>query len=91
MLTRQEANGYLDDKGNLTPEAKARIGKALVGRLYDSPAEFRGTTPEMRGKLERIAPQILRVEGRPEWSLTDPLREAVGLADEARCAQADRG
>lgn len=84
VLTTQEKGGYLDDRGNLTPEAKARIGKALVGRLYDSPAEFRETTPEMRGKLERIAPQILRVEGRPGWAITDTLRDAVALADEAR-------
>ncbi|HLG99817.1 MAG TPA: histidine phosphatase family protein [Bryobacteraceae bacterium] len=89
IVTEQEKGGYLDDKDNLTPEAKARIGKALVGRLYDSPAEYRATTPEMRAKLERIAPQILRVEGRPEWELTDRLREAVGLAQEARAHKLD--
>ena len=84
VLTEQEKGGYLDDRGGLTPEAKARIGKALVGRLYENPADFRATTPEMRAKLERIAPQILRVEGREDWALTDKLREAVALAEDAR-------
>ena len=38
----------------------------------------------MRGKLERIAPQVLRVEDRPEWALTDQLRDALALAEDAR-------
>lgn len=84
VLTEQEKGGYLDEKGNLTGDAKNRIAKALVGRLYDSPADYRATTPEMRSKLERIAPQMLRVEGREDWSLGEPLREAVALAEDAR-------
>ena len=84
VLTEQEKGAYLDDRGFLTPEAKSRIGKALVGRLFESPAEFRETTPSMRAKLERIAPQILRVEGRPEWDLTDRVREAIALSEDAR-------
>jgi len=84
VLTEQEKGGYLDDRGNLTPEAKSRIGKALVGRLFDTPAEFRETTPAVRAKLERIAPQLLRVESRPEWSLTDKTRQAIALSEDAR-------
>lgn len=84
VLTDQEKGGYLDDKGNLTPDAKARIGRALVGRMFETPAEFRETTPSMRGKLERIAPQLLRVEGRPDWSLTDTTRQAIALVEDAR-------
>jgi hypothetical protein len=84
VLTEQEKGGYLDDRGNLTPEAKSRIGKALVGRLFDTPAEFRETTPAVRAKLERIAPNLLRVEGRPDWSLTDATRQAIALSEDAR-------
>jgi hypothetical protein len=84
VLTEQEKGGYLDDRGNLTTEAKSRIGKALVGRLFDNPAEFRETTPAVRAKLERIAPQLLRVEGRPDWSLTDATRQAIALSEDAR-------
>lgn len=84
MLTAQEAGGYLDDRGFITPEGKSRIAKALVGRLFESPAEFRETAPEMRGKLERIAPQVLRVEGRNGWSLTPIVREAVSVLQDAK-------
>lgn len=84
VITDQEKGGYLDDRGQLTPEAKARIAKALVGRLFDSPAEYREMTPELRGKLERVAPQVLRVEGRPDWSLTEPLRQGLALLGDAK-------
>ena len=84
MLTPQEANGLVDERGQLTPEAKDRIAKMLVGRLYDSPAEIQATPPELRNKLERVAPQVLRVEGRPDWSLTGPTREAVSILADAR-------
>ncbi len=84
VLTPQEANGLVDERGQLTPEAKDRIAKMLVGRLYDSPAEIQATPPELRNKLERVAPQVLRVEGRPEWSLTGPTREAVSILADAR-------
>jgi hypothetical protein len=84
LITPQEKGGYIDDRGHLTPEAKSRIAKSLVGRLFNTPAEFRETKPEMRNKLERIAPQVLRVEGRPDWSLTDKVREAVSMIEDAR-------
>lgn len=84
VLTEQERGGYVNDKDELTPEIKARIAKALVGRLFETPAQFRETQPSMRNKLERIAPQVLRVEGRPEWSLTDKTREALALMEDAR-------
>lgn len=84
VLTEQERGGYVNDKDELTPEIKARIAKALVGRLFETPAQFRETQPAMRAKLERIAPQVLRLEGRPEWSLTDKTREALALMEDAR-------
>ena len=84
VLTAQEKGGYLDDRGFLTPEIKARVAKALVGRLFDNPAEYRAVTPSMRGKLERVAPQVLRTETRPEWAITDKLREALALTENAR-------
>jgi len=64
VLTQQEAHGYVDERGYLTPEAKDRIGKMIVGRWFESPAEFSATPPERRNKLERIASHVLRVKGR---------------------------
>lgn len=84
VITEQEKNGYLDEKEQLTPEIKDRIAKALVGRLYRSAKELSRTTPEMRGKLERIAPQLLRVEGRKGWGITDQVKEAISYLEELR-------
>jgi hypothetical protein len=84
VITQQEANGYVDDRGHLTPEAKDRIAKALVGRLFESPAEFSQTPPDLRNKLERIAPQVLRVEGREGWAITGPVREGLAAIGDAR-------
>ncbi len=88
VITQQESNGMVDDRGHLTPEVKSRIAKALVGRLFNSPAEFRQAPPALRGKLERIAPQVLRVEGRKGWELTRLVREAIGIAEEMRVRKA---
>lgn len=84
VLTRQEANGYVDDRDMLTPAAKDRIAKGLVGRLFDQSAHFAQTAPELRNKLERVAPQVIRVEDQPEWNITQPLRDALGLVADAR-------
>lgn len=84
VLTRQEANGYVDDRDMLTPAAKDRIAKGLVGRLFDKSAHFAETRPELRNKLERVAPQVIRVEDQPEWNITQPLRDALGLVADAR-------
>ncbi len=88
VITQQESNGMVDDRGHLTPEVKSRIAKALVGRLFNSPAEFRQAPVSLRGKLERIAPQVLRVEGRKGWELTRLVREAIGIAEEMRVRKA---
>jgi hypothetical protein len=84
VITEQEKNGYLDERGQLTPEIKDRIAKALVGRLFPTPKAYQQTPPELRAKAERIAPQVLRVEDREGWSLTEPVKEALSILSEAR-------
>ncbi len=84
VITEQEKNGYLDDKEQLTPEIKDRIAKAIVGRLFKTPKEYGRTTPETRAKLERIAPQLLRVEARKGWGITEQTKEALVYLEELR-------
>ncbi len=88
VITDQEKNGYLDEKGQLTPEIKGRIAQALVGRMFKTPKEFQQTPPELRAKAERIAPQVLRVEGRKGWELTEPVKEALSLLTDMRTRRA---
>lgn len=84
VITEQEKNGYLDERQQLTPEIKDRVAKALVGRFFATPKDMQQTPPELRQKVERIAPQVLRVEDREGWSLTEPLKDAIALLSEAR-------
>lgn len=84
VITEGEKNAYVDERDQLTTEGKARIAKALVGRLFETSEQYANTPPEMRNKLERIAPQILRVEGRRGWALTGTVREALAVIEDAR-------
>lgn len=84
VLTEQEKNAYVDERDSLTAEGKARVAKALVGRLFSTPQQWNQTAPELRNKLERIAPHVARVEGRGEWKLAETVREALDVLEDAR-------
>jgi hypothetical protein len=84
MITGAERGAHLDERKFLTPDIKARIGRALVGRLFPNPKALENASPAMRGKLERAAPHILRVEGRADWNVTESLREALAVLEEAK-------
>jgi hypothetical protein len=83
VISPQERDALVDERG-LTPLGKDRIAKALVGRLFEKPAQFKAAPPALRNNLERVAPHVVRLEGRPEWSLTPQIREAVGILQEVR-------
>jgi hypothetical protein len=83
VISPQERDALVDERG-LTPLGKDRIAKALVGRLFETPAQFKAAPPALRNNLERVAPHVVRLEGRPEWSLTPQIREAVGILQEVR-------
>jgi len=85
VISPQERSALVDhDRDVLTPQGKDRIAKMLVGRMFETPADMKNTPPQVRNNLEKVAPQILRIEGRPEWSITPQVREAVGILAEAR-------
>ena len=84
VITQQERGGLVDERGLLTGEAKDRIAKMLVGRMFESPAQFQATPPELRNKLERVAPQVLRLEGRAGWSITPQVQEGLALLADVR-------
>lgn len=84
VYTRQQVAGMVDGRGELTGAAKQEIARALVGRLFADSQQYQRTPLELRAKLERITPEILRVEERPEWSLTQTLQEAVEVYREAK-------
>ena len=87
IMPDQEKGQYLEDRNGksvLTESAKDRIAKALVGRLFSDPKDLKQTPPELRQKLERIAPQLLRVSDRPDWDILPQVRTALGYMADAK-------
>jgi hypothetical protein len=84
VLTTQDKGGLLNSDGSLTPEGKQRVGRLLSGQFFNSARELEETPPEVRAKLDRAVPSIMRTAQRPEWDLTEATKEAVSLAREAK-------
>ncbi len=84
VVSQQERGALVDDRDLLTGEAKDRIAKMLVGRMFETPAQYQATPPELRNKLERIAPQVLRLEGRHGWNITPAVQEGISLLADVR-------
>ncbi|MGH9667253.1 MAG: hypothetical protein ACRD9L_22760, partial [Bryobacteraceae bacterium] len=82
VITRQE-RAALAEGNTLTKAGKDRIGALTVGRFFTDPAALDRVAPSVRGKLERIAAPLAKVEGDPAWSLTPHLQQAVELLDNA--------
>jgi hypothetical protein len=83
VIAPQEMAQYVD-RGALTAEGKARIGKLMLGRFFRDPAQLDSTPASIRNKLERIAAPLAKVEGRGDWSLAEPLQRAMDLLEDAR-------
>jgi hypothetical protein len=57
----------------------------MLGRFFRDPAQLERTPAAVRGKLERLAAPMAKVEGLGEgWSLTDAMQGALDLIEEAR-------
>jgi len=70
------------DERGLTPLGKDRIAKMLVGRLFETPAQFKAAPPALRNN-SRARGAARSTPGRaPEWSVTPQIREAVGILQE---------
>ena len=84
VFTVQDRPALLNERGAPTKEAKDRIGRILLGRLFDSPEELEGAPPSLRNKLERIAAPMAKVEGQEGWGLHETVREAMRVLEDAR-------
>ena len=84
VITTQEKPRLLNANGTLTQEGKARISRLLLGRLFEDARHFDETAPSLRNKLERIIAPLVRVEGIEGWDITEHVKQAVRIADEAQ-------
>jgi len=84
VLTLAERPRLMDGQGRLTAEGKQRMTRLLTGRLFEDARQFEETAPELRNKLERVVAPLAKAEGVEGWAITDQVKEAVRLAEEAR-------
>jgi hypothetical protein len=87
LLTPQEKHSYIDERGVVTPEAKQRVSRLMVGRMFDTPAEFENAPVELRNKLERIVAPLSRVQADDQWDLTPHVKDAVSIVDGGTAAR----
>jgi hypothetical protein len=83
VLSQQEIAAY-QSGDKLTPAAKTRISKLMLGRFFRDPAQLDTTPAPIVGKLERLAAPVAKLETAGAWNLTPKLQEALDLIDEAR-------
>lgn len=83
VISPQESAAYVD-RGELTADGKTRVSKLMLGRFFRDPQQLDATPPSIRNKLERIAAPLAKVESRPQWSLAQPMQQALDLIEEAR-------
>ncbi|HEX4275842.1 MAG TPA: hypothetical protein VHZ74_10825 [Bryobacteraceae bacterium] len=84
VITTQEKPQLLNGDGSMTPEGKQRVGRLLSGQFFNSARELEETPPELRAKLDRIVPSVMRTAQRGDWDLTEPVKEAVSLLKDAK-------
>lgn len=84
IVTQAEKPRLMNSDGSLTPEGKGRVARLMVGRLFEDAQQLEGAAPELKQKLERAIAPLARVAGREGWDIADQVKEAVGLAEEAR-------
>lgn len=83
VLTKQQTAELLDN-GKLTPAAKTRISKLMLGRFFRDPATLDHTPAAIVAKLERLAAPVAKLEGEGAWNLMPKLQESLDLLEEAR-------
>lgn len=84
IITESEFGSFVNERDMLTPFAKDRVSKLMLGRLFQSSEHLDQTPPSVRNRLERIAEPLARLKSRPDWDLTPIVQEALTVLDEAR-------
>lgn len=85
VFTTQEKSRLVDAKtGAVTSDAKQRVQKALVGRLFRDSDQLRRTPPSIVAKLERVVGPVMRLQGNQEFSIQEKVKEALDVLEFAR-------
>lgn len=82
VITPQE-RAALAEGDTLTKAGRDRVGGLMLGRFFSDPAALDRVPLSIRGKLERMAAPLARVDSDPAWSLTPHVQQALELLDQA--------
>jgi len=81
----QERNALLK-AGGILPEARQRIERLLLGRIFRDLDQMGRTPSYVRQNIERAAPSLIKLQADPEWDLTEEIRNAIDLITDAKAA-----
>lgn len=81
----QERNALTKD-GRLLPEAKARIERMMLSRLFRDLDQLDRAPDYIKRNMERIAAPMARIANIEGWDISEDLKNAIDLATEARAA-----
>ncbi len=79
-----ERGSLMKGDGELTDGGKNRIEQLVLGRFFQDPAQMDSIAPTIRNQVGRIAAPLAQIEGKPDWSLTPDVREAVTILEQAQ-------
>ena len=84
VVAAGERGELMTKDGELTGAGKDRITRLVVGRFFESPQQYETIAPSVRHQVERIAAPLAQVETSPAWSLTEAMRDAISLLEDAQ-------
>jgi hypothetical protein len=82
VISPQEG-AKLGTETNLTRAGKERISGLMLGRFFTNAKQLDALPDAIRGKMERIAAPLARIEGSPAYSLSPTIRQGLDLIDDA--------
>ncbi len=84
IINAQNQSSWLAG-GRLTEEAKDRVEGMFLGRVLGSGDRMAATSPAVLSKIERIAPELVRVEGvNPEMNEVPTVQAAIDVMNDAK-------
>lgn len=85
VFTMQEKPKLVNaSTGALTADAKQRISKMLLGRLFRDGDQMQRTPASITNKLERLVAPLSQLQEKAEWDLTPAVKEAIDVLEYSR-------
>jgi hypothetical protein len=69
--------------GALTRSGQERVSGLMLGRFFSNAKQLDSIPDALRGKMERLAAPLARVEGNADYSLSPQIRRALDLTEDA--------